>query len=124
MTSTPFIRRAAITDVRSLCEIEKLSFPAPWSLWCFLATNSQDQALLEAFRQGQDIHRTTAALVHGIDIADAVLQLPVTAEALVSGPILRRRDIGAGQLGQFSDQGLAGLAGRQVTAVDQQVAVG
>ena len=36
MTSTPFIRRAGLTDVRSLWEIEKLSFPAPWSLWVFL----------------------------------------------------------------------------------------
>lgn len=37
MTSRPFIRRAGLADVRSLWAIEKLSFPFPWSLWCFLA---------------------------------------------------------------------------------------
>jgi len=37
MTSLPFIRRAGLADVRSLWEIEKLSYPSPWSLWCFLA---------------------------------------------------------------------------------------
>ena len=36
MTSTPFIRQVGLTDVRSLWEIEKLSFPSPWSLWVFL----------------------------------------------------------------------------------------
>ncbi|MEZ4643696.1 MAG: DNA polymerase I [Chloroflexota bacterium] len=33
-----------------------------------LAHVSQDAALLEAFRQDQDIHRTTAAAVYGIDV--------------------------------------------------------
>lgn len=31
------IRRARLTDVKSIWEIERLSFPAPWSLWCFLS---------------------------------------------------------------------------------------
>ena len=48
MTSPPFIRRAGLTDVRSLWEIEKVSFPSPWSLWCFLAeyANSKSTILL------------------------------------------------------------------------------
>jgi ribosomal-protein-alanine N-acetyltransferase len=46
MTSTPFIRQASITDVRSLCEIEKLSFPAPWSLWCFLAEYANSKSTI------------------------------------------------------------------------------
>jgi ribosomal-protein-alanine N-acetyltransferase len=32
-----FIRRARLTDVKSIWDIERLSFPAPWSLWCFLS---------------------------------------------------------------------------------------
>jgi DNA polymerase-1 len=35
-----------------------------------LAHASQDEALLEAFRQGQDVHRTTAAAVYGISLDD------------------------------------------------------
>ncbi len=35
-----------------------------------LAHISQDEALLRAFHQDQDIHRTTAAAVYGVDIAD------------------------------------------------------
>lgn len=35
MTVSAYIRRARLTDVRSLWEIEKLSFPTPWTLWCF-----------------------------------------------------------------------------------------
>lgn len=46
MTSIPFIRQAGITDVRSLCEIEKLSFPAPWSLWCFLAEYANSKSTI------------------------------------------------------------------------------
>lgn len=36
MNASACIRRARLTDVRSLWEIEKLSFPTPWTLWCFL----------------------------------------------------------------------------------------
>ncbi|MGQ9688583.1 MAG: ribosomal protein S18-alanine N-acetyltransferase [Desulfobaccales bacterium] len=37
MTPPLLIRRASLTDVWAICEIEKLSFPSPWSRWCFLA---------------------------------------------------------------------------------------
>ena len=46
MTSTPFIRRAGLTDVRSLWEIEKVSFPSPWSLWCFLAEYANSKSTI------------------------------------------------------------------------------
>uniref|UniRef100_A0A7C5ALA3 [Ribosomal protein bS18]-alanine N-acetyltransferase n=1 Tax=Desulfobacca acetoxidans TaxID=60893 RepID=A0A7C5ALA3_9BACT len=36
MTTSAFIRRARLADVRSLCEIERLSFSTPWTMWCFL----------------------------------------------------------------------------------------
>ncbi len=53
MTAPPLIRRASLTDVRSLCEIEKLSFPSPWSLWCFLAeyANSKSTILVAGPRR-------------------------------------------------------------------------
>ncbi len=35
-----------------------------------VAHMAQDKAMLAAFRAGQDIHATTAAAVHGIDLAD------------------------------------------------------
>ncbi|MBW1991334.1 MAG: ribosomal protein S18-alanine N-acetyltransferase [Deltaproteobacteria bacterium] len=31
------IRQARLTDVKSIWDIERLSFPVPWSLWCFLS---------------------------------------------------------------------------------------
>ena len=37
MTSGLIIRRARLTDVKSIWEIERLSFTSPWSLWSFLA---------------------------------------------------------------------------------------
>jgi len=48
MTALPFIRPAGLTDVRSVWEIEKLSYPSPWSLWCFLAeyANSRSTILI------------------------------------------------------------------------------
>jgi [ribosomal protein S18]-alanine N-acetyltransferase len=46
MTGPPTIRRASLTDVRSLCEIEKQSFPSPWSLWCFLAEYANSKSTI------------------------------------------------------------------------------
>lgn len=37
MTSGLIVRRARLTDVKSIWEIERLSFTCPWSFWCFLA---------------------------------------------------------------------------------------
>lgn len=37
MTPDLLIRRARLTDVKSIWDIEHLSFSAPWSLWCFLS---------------------------------------------------------------------------------------
>lgn len=46
MTGSPLIRRAGLTDVRSICEIEKHSFPSPWSLWCFLAEYANSKSTI------------------------------------------------------------------------------
>lgn len=48
MTTPSFIRRAGLADVRSLWEIEKLSYSSPWSMWCFLAeyVNSKSTILV------------------------------------------------------------------------------
>jgi [ribosomal protein S18]-alanine N-acetyltransferase len=46
MTPPPFIRRAGLSDVRSLWEIEKVSFPSPWSLWCFLAEYANSKSTI------------------------------------------------------------------------------
>jgi DNA polymerase-1 len=39
-----------------------------------LAHVSQDEALIEAFRQDQDIHRATAAAVYGVELEDVTFQ--------------------------------------------------
>lgn len=36
MTLPLLLRRAAFSDIKAICEIERLSFPSPWSKWCFL----------------------------------------------------------------------------------------
>ena len=46
MTAPPSIRRAGLTDVRSLWEIEKLSYSSPWSLWCFLAEYANSKSTI------------------------------------------------------------------------------
>jgi ribosomal-protein-alanine N-acetyltransferase len=46
MTTLPFIRRAGLTDVRSIWEIEKLSYTSPWSLWCFLAEYANSKSTI------------------------------------------------------------------------------
>jgi ribosomal-protein-alanine N-acetyltransferase len=46
MTAAPSIRRAGLTDVRSLWEIEKLSYSFPWSLWCFLAEYAHSKSTI------------------------------------------------------------------------------
>ncbi len=46
MIVSPTIRRASLTDVRSLGEIEKQSFPSPWSLWCFLAEYANSKSTI------------------------------------------------------------------------------
>ena len=40
-----------------------------------LAHISQDEGLLEAFRQSEDIHRTTAAAVYGVSLADVTYDM-------------------------------------------------
>jgi [ribosomal protein S18]-alanine N-acetyltransferase len=46
MTVSPSIRRAGLTDVRSLWEIEKVCYAAPWSLWCFLAEYANSKSTM------------------------------------------------------------------------------
>jgi DNA polymerase I len=69
-----------------------------------LAHISQDEALLEAFRQGQDIHRTTAAAVYGIDVADVDYNQRRFAKAVNFGLIY---GMGAYRLSRDSDLTLA-----------------
>jgi ribosomal-protein-alanine N-acetyltransferase len=46
MTSGLTVRRARLTDMKSIWEIERLSFPSPWSLWCFLAELGNSKSTL------------------------------------------------------------------------------
>jgi len=52
-----------------------------------LAHISQDEALLEAFRQDQDIHRTTAAAIFGVDLDDVTYDQRRFAKAVNFGLI-------------------------------------
>lgn len=69
-----------------------------------LAHISQDEALLEAFRQDQDIHRTTAAAVYGIDVADVSYDQRRFAKAVNFGLIY---GMGAYRLARDSELTLA-----------------
>jgi len=52
-----------------------------------VAHMSQDEAMLAAFRSGQDIHATTAAAVHGIELADVTPEMRRHAKAINFGLI-------------------------------------
>jgi DNA polymerase I len=69
-----------------------------------LAHVSQDEALLEAFRQDQDIHRTTAAAVYNIPLADVTFQQRRFAKAVNFGLIY---GMGAYRLARDSELTLA-----------------
>ena len=69
-----------------------------------LAHVSQDEALLEAFRQDQDIHRTTAAAVYGIDIENVTYNQRRFAKAVNFGLIY---GMGAFRLARDSELTLA-----------------
>ena len=69
-----------------------------------LAHVSQDAALLKAFRQDQDIHRTTAAAVYGIDLADVSYNQRRFAKVVNFGLIY---GMGAFRLARDSDLTLA-----------------
>jgi DNA polymerase-1 len=65
-----------------------------------LAHISQDEALLEAFRQDQDIHATTAAAVYGIDVSEVTYNQRRFAKAVNFGLIY---GMGAFRLARDSD---------------------
>lgn len=69
-----------------------------------LAHMSQDEALLEAFRQDQDIHRTTAAAVYGIAAEDVTYNQRRFAKAVNFGLIY---GMGAFRLSRDSEMTLA-----------------
>ncbi len=52
-----------------------------------VAHMADDEAMLAAFRAGQDIHATTAAAVHGIDLADVTPEMRRHAKAINFGLI-------------------------------------
>lgn len=69
-----------------------------------LAHVSQDAALLEAFRQNQDVHRTTAAAVYGIDLGEVTYNQRRFAKAVNFGLIY---GMGAFRLARDSELTLA-----------------
>lgn len=52
-----------------------------------VAHMAEDKAMLEAFRAGQDIHATTAAAVHGVDLDDVTPEMRRHAKAINFGLI-------------------------------------
>ena len=69
-----------------------------------LAHISQDPTLLDAFRQGQDIHRTTAAAVHGIPFEQVTYEQRRFAKSVNFGLLY---GMGAFRLARDSDLTLA-----------------
>ncbi len=105
MTAPPFIRRAGLTDVRSLSEIEKVSFPSPWSLWCFLAEYANSKStILVAGPPPPDPWDTWGYVIYWV-IADEmhILNLAVhpaqrrrgIARALLTAALTRSHEQGA-----------------------------
>ncbi len=105
MTAPPFIRRGGLTDVRSLSEIEKVSFPSPWSLWCFLAEYANSKStILVAGPPPPDPWDTWGYVIYWV-IADEmhILNLAVhpaqrrrgIARALLTAALTRSHDQGA-----------------------------
>ena len=58
-----------------------------------------------------------------VDVAELVFETPVAAERRGAGVVVAGRDVGVGQPRQRADERAAVGAGRQVAAVDQDVAV-
>ena len=88
MTSPPFIRRAGLTDVRSLWEIEKVSFPFPWNFWCFLAEYANSKSnILVAGPPPSEPWETWGYIIYWI-LADEMHLLNLAVH-----PALRRRGI-------------------------------
>ena len=50
-----------------------------------MAHLSGDQALIDAFRSGEDLHRYVAAMVHGIDVADVTAEQRSHVKAMSYG---------------------------------------
>lgn len=69
-----------------------------------LAHITQDEALLEAFRQGQDIHRATAAAVYGVPLEEVTYSQRQFAKSVNFGIIY---GMGAYRLARESDLTLA-----------------
>jgi DNA polymerase I len=63
-----------------------------------LAHLSEDPALLKAFREGEDIHTYTAALVFGIPLKEVTLQMRYQAKAVNFGIIYGQQAFGLAQL--------------------------
>ncbi len=106
MTAPSSIRRAGLTDVRSLWEIEKLSYPAPWSLWCFLAeyANSKSTILVAGPHAPADwetwgfiIYWVVAEEMHLLNLAvHPSHRRQGISRQLLSTALIQARDRGAG----------------------------
>jgi ribosomal-protein-alanine N-acetyltransferase len=106
MTTLPFIRRAGLTDVRSIWEIEKLSYTSPWTLWCFLAEYANSKStILVAGPPPPETWEVWGFVVYWV-IADEMHLLNLAVH-----PAYRRRSISrallTSALGQARSQGAA-----------------
>lgn len=59
-----------------------------------LAHMSEDEAMIEAFQSGEDIHRSTAAKVYGVDISEVTGQMRSSAKAVNFGIVYGISDFG------------------------------
>ena len=88
MTASPSIRRAGLTDVRSLWEIEKVCYAAPWSLWCFLAEYANSKSTMLVAGPPPDEDWETRGYIIFWVVADEMHLLNLAVH-----PIHRRRGI-------------------------------
>jgi len=71
-----------------------------------MAHLSQDPAFLEAFRQGEDIHRQTAAIIFGVPLAEVTAEMRAQAARLPAGLEERTRAALAAGDGSRAERGL------------------
>ncbi|MDI6854281.1 MAG: ribosomal protein S18-alanine N-acetyltransferase [Deltaproteobacteria bacterium] len=105
MTPDLLIRQARLTDVKSIWDIERLSFPAPWSFWCFLSEmGNPNSTILVAGPPSPKNWKTWGYIVYWVIAGEMhVMNLAVhprhrrrgVAKALLREAMHRARDQGA-----------------------------
>ncbi len=104
MTQTLHIRPATFADVRAIWNIETLSFPTPWSRWCFLSELANPLSTILVACPVQSPRTVVGFLIYWVAVEEMhILNLAVhprwrrrgVATALLTEGLARARKHGA-----------------------------